>query len=57
MQLIQFRDMYVLQVKWVMNGLFHSLREEFDLQETYSGESVLEMILSNIKVVYSYSEI
>lgn len=42
---------HMLQVKWVMNRLFHSLREEFDLQESYSGESVLQMVLSTIKVV------
>lgn len=46
-----------LQVKSVMNGLFHALREEFDLEESHSGESVLKIVLSTIKVVYSYSEI
>lgn len=47
----------LLQVKWVMNGLFRFLRADFDLQESYSGESVLKTVLSTIKVVYSYSEI
>ncbi|XP_060768399.1 FK506-binding protein 15 [Neoarius graeffei] len=39
------------QVKWVMNGLFRFLRAEFDLQESYSGESVLKTVLSTIKCV------
>lgn len=39
-----------LQVKRVMNGVFHSLRGEFDLSESYSGQAVLEVIVSTIKV-------
>lgn len=39
-----------LQVKRVMNGVFHSLRGEFDLSESYSGQAVLGVIVSTIKV-------
>ena len=39
-----------LQVKRVMNGVFHSLRAEFDLSESYSGQAVLGVIVSTIKV-------
>ncbi|KAI5615484.1 FK506-binding protein 15 isoform X4, partial [Silurus asotus] len=39
------------QVKLVMNGLFRSLRGEFNLQETYPGESVLTIVLNTIKQV------
>lgn len=39
-----------LQVKRVMNGVFHSLRGEFDLSETYSGQTVLGVIVTTIKV-------
>uniref|UniRef100_A0A671YVH7 peptidylprolyl isomerase n=1 Tax=Sparus aurata TaxID=8175 RepID=A0A671YVH7_SPAAU len=37
-------------VKRVMNGVFHSLRGEFDLSESYSGQAVLEVIVTTIKV-------
>ena len=40
----------LLQVKRVMNGVFHSLRAEFDLNESYSGQAVLATIVTNIKV-------
>lgn len=39
-----------LQVKRVMNGVFHSLRAEFDLHESYSGQVVLGIIVTTIKV-------
>ncbi|XP_029115502.1 FK506-binding protein 15 [Scleropages formosus] len=39
------------EVKRVMNGVFHSLRGEFDLHETYTGSAVLEIIVSTIKNV------
>lgn len=39
-----------LQVKRVMNGVFHSLRGEFDPSESYSGQAVLEVIVTTIKV-------
>ncbi|XP_049341625.1 FK506-binding protein 15 isoform X5 [Astyanax mexicanus] len=39
------------EVKRVMNGVFHSLRGEFDLQESYSGSDVLKVIVSTIKNV------
>lgn len=44
-----------LQVKQVMNGVFHSLRGEFDLCESYSGQAILEVILSTIKVHFLQS--
>uniref|UniRef100_A0AAQ4QBU3 peptidylprolyl isomerase n=1 Tax=Gasterosteus aculeatus aculeatus TaxID=481459 RepID=A0AAQ4QBU3_GASAC len=37
-------------VKRVMNGVFHSLRAEFDLAESYSGQAVLGLIVTTIKV-------
>ncbi|XP_072244718.1 FK506-binding protein 15 isoform X2 [Leuresthes tenuis] len=39
------------EVKRVMNGVFHSLRAEFDLNESYSGQAVLAAIVTNIKNV------
>ncbi|KAF6736336.1 FK506-binding protein 15 [Oryzias melastigma] len=39
------------EVKRVMNGVFHSLRAEFDLQESYSGKVVLGIIVTTIKNV------
>lgn len=42
-----------LQVKRVMNGVFHSLRGEFDLSESYSGQAVLGVIVTTIKVSHS----
>ncbi|XP_015829929.3 FK506-binding protein 15 isoform X1 [Nothobranchius furzeri] len=39
------------EVKRVMNGVFHSLRVEFDLHESYSGQAVLEVIVTTIKNV------
>uniref|UniRef100_A0AAQ5Y163 peptidylprolyl isomerase n=1 Tax=Amphiprion ocellaris TaxID=80972 RepID=A0AAQ5Y163_AMPOC len=38
------------EVKRVMNGVYHSLRGEFDLSESYSGQAVLGVIVSTIKV-------
>uniref|UniRef100_A0A7N8WMT3 peptidylprolyl isomerase n=1 Tax=Mastacembelus armatus TaxID=205130 RepID=A0A7N8WMT3_9TELE len=38
------------EVKRVMNGVFHSLRGEFDLSESYSGQAVLGVIVTTIKV-------
>lgn len=40
----------LLQVKKIMNGVFQSLRGEFELEETYSGRTVLGVVLSTIKV-------
>ncbi|XP_053329142.1 FK506-binding protein 15 [Spea bombifrons] len=37
------------EVKKIMNGVFQSLRSEFDLEETYSGRAVLATIMSTIK--------
>ncbi|XP_034027200.1 FK506-binding protein 15 isoform X2 [Thalassophryne amazonica] len=39
------------EVKRVMNGVFHSLRAEFDLSEYYSGQVVLRVIVNTIKNV------
>ncbi|XP_008275237.1 FK506-binding protein 15 isoform X2 [Stegastes partitus] len=39
------------EVKRVMNGVFHSLRGEFDPSESYSGQAVVGVIVSTIKNV------
>ncbi|XP_029295812.1 FK506-binding protein 15 isoform X2 [Cottoperca gobio] len=39
------------EVKRVMNGVFYSLRGEFDLSESYSGQAVLGVIVTTIKNV------
>ncbi|AWP06505.1 putative FK506-binding protein 15 [Scophthalmus maximus] len=39
------------EVKRVMNGVFHSLRGEFDLGESYSGQAVLAVVVTTIKNV------
>ncbi|XP_067868853.1 FK506-binding protein 15 isoform X2 [Heterodontus francisci] len=39
------------EVKKIMNGVFQSLRGEFDLDEMYSGRAVLGVIVNTIKVV------
>ncbi|XP_037536707.1 FK506-binding protein 15 [Nematolebias whitei] len=39
------------EVKRVMNGVFHSLRAEFELSESYSGQAVLGVIVATIKNV------
>ena len=38
------------QVKRVMNGVFRSLRGEFDVGESYNGQAVLSIIVTTIKV-------
>uniref|UniRef100_A0A672Z3T0 peptidylprolyl isomerase n=1 Tax=Sphaeramia orbicularis TaxID=375764 RepID=A0A672Z3T0_9TELE len=43
-------------VKRVMNGVFHSLRGEFDLSESYSGQAVLGVIVTTIKLLFHYNE-
>ncbi|XP_022521952.2 FK506-binding protein 15 isoform X1 [Astyanax mexicanus] len=40
-----------VQIKQVMNRLYHSLRAQFALQGSYTGDSVLKMILKTIKHV------
>ncbi|GAA6095226.1 FK506-binding protein 15 isoform X2 [Tachysurus ichikawai] len=47
----QLEAQLAVQVKWVMNELFHSLRAQFDLQESQPGETVLKIVLSTIKCV------
>ncbi|XP_039530573.1 LOW QUALITY PROTEIN: FK506-binding protein 15 [Pimephales promelas] len=39
------------EVKRVMNGVFQSLRGEFDLNETYEGSAVLRVLVNTIKSV------
>ncbi|KAI4820402.1 hypothetical protein KUCAC02_028382 [Chaenocephalus aceratus] len=39
------------EVKRVMNGVFHSLRGQFDLSESYSGQAVLGAIVTTLKNV------
>ncbi|XP_051964654.1 FK506-binding protein 15-like isoform X2 [Xyrauchen texanus] len=39
------------EVKRVMNGVFQSLRGEFDLNETYTGSAVLRVLVNTIKSV------
>uniref|UniRef100_A0A669DNK4 peptidylprolyl isomerase n=1 Tax=Oreochromis niloticus TaxID=8128 RepID=A0A669DNK4_ORENI len=48
----QNEELHALQekVKRVMNGVFHSLRGEFDLTESYTGQAVLGVIVTTIKV-------
>lgn len=38
------------QVKKIMNQVFQSLRGEFELEESYSGRTVLGTIMNTIKV-------
>ncbi|XP_048821991.1 FK506-binding protein 15 isoform X3 [Lagopus muta] len=39
------------EVKKIMNGVFQSLRDEFELEETYSGRMVLGVVMNTIKTV------
>uniref|UniRef100_A0A803W5B6 peptidylprolyl isomerase n=2 Tax=Ficedula albicollis TaxID=59894 RepID=A0A803W5B6_FICAL len=39
------------QVKKIMNGVFQSLRGEFELEEMYSGRTVLGLVMNTIKTV------
>ncbi|KAM9271514.1 FK506-binding protein 15 isoform 5-T5 [Morus bassanus] len=39
------------EVKKIMNGVFQSLRGEFELEETYSGRTVLGVVMTTIKTV------
>ncbi|NWS23631.1 FKB15 protein, partial [Polioptila caerulea] len=41
----------LLQVKKIMNGVFQSLRGEFELDEMYSGRTVLGVVMNTIKTV------
>ncbi|NXN90952.1 FKB15 protein, partial [Rhinopomastus cyanomelas] len=41
----------LLQVKKIMNGVFQSLRGEFELEEMYSGRTVLSVVMNTIKTV------
>uniref|UniRef100_A0A8C3PK22 peptidylprolyl isomerase n=1 Tax=Calidris pygmaea TaxID=425635 RepID=A0A8C3PK22_9CHAR len=38
------------EVKKIMNGVFQSLRGEFELEEMYSGRTVLGVVMNTIKV-------
>ncbi|XP_062446936.1 FK506-binding protein 15 isoform X3 [Rhea pennata] len=42
---------FVEEVKKIMNGVFQSLRGEFELEETYSGRTVLGVVMNTIKTV------
>ncbi|XP_020015933.2 FK506-binding protein 15 isoform X2 [Castor canadensis] len=39
------------KVKKIMNQVFHSLRGEFELEESYNGRTILGTIMSTIKMV------
>ncbi|NXV72580.1 FKB15 protein, partial [Atlantisia rogersi] len=39
------------QVKKIMNSVFQSLRGEFELEDTYSGRTVLGVVMNTIKTV------
>ncbi|KAF6125166.1 hypothetical protein HJG60_009693 [Phyllostomus discolor] len=39
------------KVKKIMNQVFHSLRGEFELEESYSGRAVLGTVMNTIKLV------
>ncbi|XP_063000887.1 FK506-binding protein 15 [Elgaria multicarinata webbii] len=39
------------EVKKIMNGVFHSLRRQFELGETYTGQVVLGVVMSTIKTI------
>ncbi|XP_008943289.1 PREDICTED: FK506-binding protein 15, partial [Merops nubicus] len=39
------------EVKKIMNGVFQSLRGEFELEEMYSGRTVLGVVMNTIKTV------
>lgn len=45
-----FSPHVVTQVKKIMNQVFQSLREEFELEESYNGRSILGTIMNTIKV-------
>ncbi|XP_070614635.1 FK506-binding protein 15 isoform X6 [Erythrolamprus reginae] len=39
------------EVKKIMNGVFHSLRGQFELEEPYTGRIVLGVVMSTIKTI------
>uniref|UniRef100_A0A8C5RSR9 peptidylprolyl isomerase n=1 Tax=Laticauda laticaudata TaxID=8630 RepID=A0A8C5RSR9_LATLA len=39
------------EVKKIMNGVFHSLRGQFELEESYTGRIVLSVVMSTIKTI------
>uniref|UniRef100_A0A7M4EYK6 peptidylprolyl isomerase n=1 Tax=Crocodylus porosus TaxID=8502 RepID=A0A7M4EYK6_CROPO len=41
---------FIEEVKKIMNGVFQSLRGEFELEESYSGRIVLGVVMNTIKV-------
>ncbi|XP_048044379.1 FK506-binding protein 15 isoform X3 [Megalobrama amblycephala] len=47
----QFETQLAVQVKRVMNGVFQSLKTEFDPQESYSGRIVCEILQNTIKSI------
>ncbi|KYO23061.1 FK506-binding protein 15 isoform A [Alligator mississippiensis] len=42
---------FIEEVKKIMNGVFQSLRGEFELEESYSGRIVLSVVMNTIKTV------
>uniref|UniRef100_A0A670ZP41 peptidylprolyl isomerase n=1 Tax=Pseudonaja textilis TaxID=8673 RepID=A0A670ZP41_PSETE len=40
------------EVKKIMNGVFHSLRGQFEIEESYTGRIVLGVVMSTIKVAF-----
>ncbi|XP_006022730.1 FK506-binding protein 15 isoform X1 [Alligator sinensis] len=42
---------FIEEVKKIMNGVFQSLRGEFELEESYSGRIVLGVVMNTIKTV------
>uniref|UniRef100_A0A7M4F1Y0 peptidylprolyl isomerase n=1 Tax=Crocodylus porosus TaxID=8502 RepID=A0A7M4F1Y0_CROPO len=42
---------FIEEVKKIMNGVFQSLRGEFELEESYSGRIVLGVVMNTIKAV------
>uniref|UniRef100_A0A670ZNW6 peptidylprolyl isomerase n=1 Tax=Pseudonaja textilis TaxID=8673 RepID=A0A670ZNW6_PSETE len=39
------------EVKKIMNGVFHSLRGQFEIEESYTGRIVLGVVMSTIKTI------
>lgn len=50
MNCISVSCLALLQVKKIMNSVFQSLRGEFELDEMYSGRTVLGVVMNTIKV-------
>ncbi|KAI2664647.1 FK506-binding protein 15 [Labeo rohita] len=53
---LKLKLVYLMQVTRVMNGVFQSLRTEFNSQESYSGHTVLEILQNTIKNLGSLNQ-